>query len=349
MKKIMFVTGSLIRGGAERVASILANDYARRGWKVRIVMVLHSFIGYDIDPSIEIIDISNDKRPISLYLPFLVGKLRGEIKSFKPDSVVSMMWNVCLVSGLASIGLKSRFITSERIDPNNSDWSRPVAKIMESIYAHSDCCVLQTKRAYDYFPKKVQKKSVIIPNPIEAKAYAEYGEKRIVTCGRLTKQKNHKMLIDAFASVSGSFPEWKMDIYGEGPLEEELRTRIKEKELEERIQMKGNVSDLHDKIKSAEIFVLSSDYEGLSNALMEAMMMGLPCISTDCAGSDEIISDGENGLLVPVGDKESLEKAMARLMDDREFAHALGKRAKETAKQYESSAVIKRWREVIEG
>lgn len=348
MRKIMFVTSSLIRGGAERVTSILSNDYAKRGWDVTVVMVLHSYIGYELDPRIKIIDISNDKKPIYLTYPSIVLKLRKLIKDIDPDVIVSLMWNVCLISGVATMGLEKKLITSERNDPSKEGNSLIIRKAVEAIYAKSHCCVLQTKRVASLFPEKVQKKSVVIPNPIEIKTKARYGSKRVISCGRLTEQKNQKMLIEAFSWISKDFPEWTLDIYGEGPLKDNLQSLINEKGLESRITLKGNVANLHEEICDAELFVLSSDYEGLSNALLEAMMMGLPCISTDCAGSDEAIDDMENGILIPVGDTEALKEAMVRLMSDRELSMKLGKAAASSSQKYSSTSVISQWREVIE-
>ena len=131
-------------------------------------------------------------------------------------------------------------------------------------------------------------------------------------------------------------------------MKEKLLSLIKEKGLESRITLKGNVANLHEEISDAELFVLSSDYEGLSNALLEAMMMGLPCISTDCAGSDEAIDNMENGILIPVGDTEALKEAMVRLMSDRELSMKLGKAAASTSQKYSSTSVIRQWRKVIE-
>ncbi|MFC2821400.1 MAG: glycosyltransferase [Spirochaetales bacterium] len=349
MKSVMFITGSMVRGGAERVISIIANDYAARGWKVSIVMTLHSFIGYELDPSIEVIDISDDSKSATLRYPFLVRKVRKLVKSYNPDAVVSFMDNVCLIAGPARICLKNRFVTSERIDPSQVHRNFLIKGALNSIYASSDCCVFQTKRAFNYFPAKVRAKGVVIPNPIKVEAYATYKSKRIVTSGRLNKQKNHKMLINVFAELHPLFPDWKLDIYGEGPLRRELEAQISEKNLKEFVELKGNVPDLHKRISDASLFVLSSDYEGLSNALLEAMMMGLPCISTACAGSDEVINNMENGILVPVKDGKALFEAMKLLMSDGEFAVSLGKQARDSSNAYRVDTVIEKWRRAIEG
>ena len=144
------------------------------------------------------------------------------------------------------------------------------------------------------------------------------------------------------------FPEYSLIIYGEGTLRKELEVTISELGIMNKVSMPGNISNIHQKLLEAEFFVLSSDYEGLSNALLEAMMMGLPCISTDCAGSNEVIISGENGILVPVGNKDRLVNAMKLLINNREFALSLGKQAEETSNQFSSTNIIKKWESVLE-
>ena len=161
-------------------------------------------------------------------------------------------------------------------------------------------------------------------------------------------QKNQKILISAFASVYRVHPEYVLDIYGEGPLREELQQQIDDMKLTEAVTLHGNVLNIHEKMADAEIFVLPSDFEGQSNALLEAMMMGLPCIATDYAGCAEVIQSGENGIRIPVGDQSALEVAMERLITDPALARKLGTSAKEDSTQYAVATVIEKWRLAIE-
>lgn len=348
--RIMFATASMIRGGAERVVSILANHYAAAGWDVSILMLLHSHVGYELDPTIRIIDISNDKVNAGLRFPKLVMQGRKILKEVRPDVLVSFMDNVCLVMGFAIRGLGIRHVTSERIDPSGIRRNFALEKVLERIYASSDCCVLQTKRAWGYFPESVRSKSRIIPNPIEVSCPASGTKRpRIVTAGRLSPQKNHMMLLEAFAGFVKGHPDYTLDIYGEGALRNALEQRITSLGLAGSITLRGNAPHLHEEISDAAMFVLSSDYEGLSNALLEAMMMGLPCISTSCSGSDEAIEDGVNGLLVPVGDSDALEDAMGRLADDEGLALMLGRNAMVSAGRFKADNVIRLWTDAIEG
>ena len=350
MKQIVFLTGAMSRGGAERVISLLSQRYMQMGWRVRILMLLHDRVEYPLDPGVEVLNFSNDKVKAALDMPRLIGKVRSFMVKEKPDTAVAFMAPICLIAGFACRGLKTRLVVSERIDPA-LDPRNPIFRIaLNNVYEKSHLTVFQTERARNYFSEKIQKNSVIIPNPVQVKAVAANRRKhRIVTAGRLMPQKNHKMLIDAFAQLHKLHSEYTLDIYGEGPLQEVLQQQIDSLELTAAVTLKGNVPNIHEQMADAEIFVLSSDFEGLSNALLEAMMMGLPCISTDCAGSDEAICNGENGLLVPVGDTKALLDAMEQLVANPDFARRLGDTAREGSSQYSVDYVIDRWRKAIEG
>lgn len=350
MKKIVFVTGAMGRGGAERVISLLANFYVHLGTDVSILMLLHNRVEYELDERVKVINLSKENVNAVLDMPRLIGTVRSYVKREKPDAVVAFMAQICLVTGFACRELKTRLIQSERIDPAAVGRGKIYEAILNYVYANGDVTVLQTKRARDYFPEKVRKNSVIIPNPIAVKCTAaECRRKRIVTAGRLTRQKNQAMLIEAFAALREKNPEYILDIYGEGPLQVELQAKIDALGLNGVAVLKGNVPNIHEEMADAEIFVLPSDFEGLSNALLEAMMMGLPCIATNCAGCDEVIEDGVNGLLIPVGDTQALEQSLLQLVNDEKYARRIGRKASETTAKYEVNNVIDMWRDTIEG
>lgn len=349
MKSILFVTGSMAKGGAERVISILSDYYAKKGWKVKILMLIKKNVEYELNSNVDLLDFSRSKRG-KFDTVRLVKEVKKYVKKNTPDAVVAFMGPIAIITWLACKGLHSRLIVSERIDPSMAHRKFIVKKLLNRVYAKSDCTVLQTRRAWNYFPASVKKNSVIIENPIRVQCYAnENKSHRIVTAGRLTEQKNHKMLINAFEKIHMKYPEYKLEIYGEGPLRNELQQLIYAKELQSSVILAGSVSDLHVRMSDAEFFVLSSDYEGLSNALLEAMMMGLPCISTDCSGSDEAIQNGENGLLVPIGDTDKLAEAMLSLIENEALRIKLAKAAMQTSDKYKVDNIIQKWTEVIEG
>lgn len=348
-KRIVFLIGSMGRGGAERVISILANSYAERGWKVDILMLLNNRCNYELNHNVNVIPICNEDKSRVRQLPNWISSIRKYVIENKPDRIVSFIARINIITILSCIGLKQRIIVSERNDPTADGRSIFVRIATHLLYPFADCLVFQTKWAQSCFSKRIQNKSVIIPNPIHVTASASNTkEKKIVAVGRLVEQKNHAMLIRAFKKIHNDYPEYKLYIYGEGKLRETLTKQIRELELSKAVFLPGNVSNIHEKIADAEMFVLSSNYEGLSNALLEAMMMGLACISTDCAGSNEVIQNGKNGILVPVGSVDKLTAAMKQLIQNREFAIQLGREAKITSKLFDRESVLEKWKLIIE-
>ena len=349
-KKIVFIVTSMGRGGAERVVSILANYYASIGWRVHVVMLWHDILEYKLDDSIQIHRLSNNSGNPYIKIPSLVWRLRKNIKEIAPMAVVSFIAQNNIISYVATYGLGVRLIPSERIDPASMKRSKLFSNILNIVYANATVSVLQTERACNFFPEKVRKNSVIIYNPVTVKCRAKSKrEKIIVTAGRLEKQKNHKMLISAFENFHTYFSDYKLVIYGEGILRTELENLVKEKGLENAVFLPGVVSDIQEKEANAEMFVLSSDYEGMSNALMEAMAIGLPCITTDCAGSDELIENKKNGLIVKAGDAQGSLDAMLYMAQNREEAEAMGRAAHAFSSVFATENVITKWREIIEG
>ncbi|MBQ8319646.1 MAG: glycosyltransferase [Clostridia bacterium] len=347
-KKIIFFSGAMGRGGAERVISILSEAYAKKGWKVKIATVLHSQVDYVLADGVEVVDLS-PKEGIKKGLFKTLKKIRRFVKEEKPNVVVAFMAQICLLVGFALKGIKTPLIVSERIDPSQVKRSFLYKKLLNNTYQKSDVVVFQTERAKNYFNKKIRDKSVIIANPIKVNTeIVENGKRRIVTAGRLEKQKNQKMLIAAFAEFKKTHPEYSLTIYGEGPLRGELEAQVKALALTDSVELPGNLLDLHEQMKDAQIFVLPSDFEGLSNALLEAMMMGFPVVSTDCAGSDEVIKNGENGLLIPVSDEGALLEALNKLADDPVLRTRLSQNARLSVEPYKTENIIQKWEDAIE-
>lgn len=349
MKRITFVIGGMTRGGAERVISILANQYVSLGWKVDIVMLLLDKVEYKLDKNIRLINMTCKKNKRFFQILRWLDSFRKYVVKSEPDIIVSFVARINLIVLFSTIGINRKIVISERNDPAMDGRSVIVDFATKVLYKRATRIIFQTERALNYFPKELQKNGVIIPNPISVQAEALLQcNHKIVSVGRLAPQKNQKMLIDAFSEVSRKYPEYTLWIYGEGELREELEQEIQNKNLQSRVFLPGNTPNIHESIADAEIFVLSSDYEGLSNALLEAMMMGLPCISTDCAGSDEYIRNGDNGILVPVGDTVKIAEAMIMFIEDKELREKIGKRGKETVKKCERDFVMEQWKNAIE-
>lgn len=345
-RKIAFVIGSMSNGGAERVISIIANHYANLGWTVDILMLLSNNCSYQIDSRINLVDLSGRKSSRITMVPSWINRLRNYAKKQKPDIIVSFVARINILTQIALRNLDIPIIVSERNDPYMDGRGFLVDIFTKWLYPKASHVVFQTKRAQGYFP--TLNNSCIISNPVEIHAdKKEVLKNRIVSVGRLSEQKNQRLLITAFAQVHKKYPEYVLDIYGEGHLRDSLQQLISDLGVEDYVSLKGNVQDIHNEISDAKLFVLSSDYEGLSNALLEAMMMGIPCISTNCAGSDEYIEHGENGLLVEVGNLSAMADAIEYMITHVEEATHMGTCAKHTSQTFEKSNVIKQWDNII--
>lgn len=344
-RKIAFVLGSMGQGGAEKVISVLSRDYAEKGWDTDIIVLLDNRVEYDLHPSTRIIDFSGSKQSRIKRLPYWILSLRNYAKTNKPDVLLSFAARINIIVHIACRKIVPRLFVSERNDPCHDGRSGIVDRMTKYLYPKTDGVIFQTERAKVYFENL--ENGCIIPNPISVSTYAKLEKKKtIVSVGSLKPQKNQKLLIDAFACIAAEFPEHQLVIYGEGMLREALEQQIAEFNLQERVLLPGGKRNIHECIADAELFVLSSDYEGLSNALLEALMMGLPCISTNSAGADEYI-DGSNGLVVPVADKAALAEAMRKMLLDDNFRKQCGVNAASKSAEFNTKSVLNKWHELM--
>ena len=346
--KISFVIGSLNRGGAERVISILANHYVEKGWEVDIILLLENHVEYELDNRVKIIDFTKEGKYI-FSLPYWLKKLRLYFKLEKPDRIVSFVGRINILVLTAKLGMKIKTVVSERNDPKHDGRGGILLSYTNLIYKKANAIVFQTKYEQSCFNKSLYGISHIIPNPVSVSCLQHNTIKgKVVTAGRLADQKNQKLLIEAISRLKDEFPYVELYIYGEGALRETLEQCVKEFGVENRVYLPGNIPDLHEKISDADMFVLSSDYEGLSNALIEAMMIGLPCITTDYPGASELVQDGINGLVVPRGNVDDMVAAMRKLLLDDVARCLFARNAKSSSRQYEFSSVLTQWDAVIE-
>lgn len=348
-KRIVFFLGSMGRGGAERVISILSKEYANNGWSTDICILLFPKVDYEIKDTTRIFDLTGEEKSRIRRVPYWLKSIRNYIKNEKPDVIISFSARINILVILASLGLHKKIIVSERNDPRFDGRGHVIDVLTKIFYPKVDKVVFQTKRAKTYFSKEIQENSIIIPNPITVEKNAiECNSKKIVTVGRLTSQKNQKILIQAFAEVSKLYTEYTLHLFGQGELKEELVNQSQELKIDDKVFFEGNILNIHEQIADAELFILSSDYEGLSNALLEALMMGLPCIATNCAGTEEYITNMENGLIIPVGDAEELKGAMIKLIENIQLRKGIAKAASIRAKEFSTENVIKKWYQITE-
>lgn len=353
-KNVLILVDSLSGGGAERVACKLATELSSR--HAVYLMYLHDKDeeNYLVGPDVTCIDatLPPAKQPSTKAGQFIHGqktrkkwraKLRKARKEHDIDTTVSLLSTPNLINASCKGG---RRIICERNDPSQKPRRYRLKLCISSNRA--DYVIFQTRKVQAMLPKKVREKSCIIPNPVSVTCQAEpSGKRRIVTAGRLHPQKNYSMLLHAFALFSKNRPDFTLHLYGQGPLLDELQSLAETLGIGHAVRFEGFSSDVHAAISDAQMFVLSSDFEGMSNALIEAMMMGLPCISTDCTGSDELITDGVDGLLVPKSDAQAMCAAMNRLANNDTLRGEMGYKARLRALDFCIEDVVRKWERVL--
>ena len=347
MKRYIFFIGTLRNGGAERVVSMLANQMAEQGKSVEILTFYDRAVCYPISPKVMLTSVEKYKK----------GKVKGFLwirRYFKENAkaVISFLAPFNTMSIPATFGTKVPIVVADRNDPRKVPSNFFVRKLRDFLYLFADGVVLQTEDNRAYFCKKVREKSAVIYNPVTMDdqigiALDAAKEKIIVSAGRLTRQKNQNMLIRAFSEIVKKYPEYKLVIYGEGPDREKLQSLITSLNLQEQVILPGNVSDLHDRMKTAEMFVLSSDYEGMPNALIEAMCIGLPVISTLVSGTRELIDPRKNGILISCSDEAQLTEAMEDLILNPKKRSLFANENVKLAEKLKVDVITKEWTEFI--
>ena len=350
--KILFLVPSMGYGGAERVISILTNELTRRGHNVGLFLAKPSTQSvYKLDEN------------ILLYSPSklegaggIMKSIRSFTKSFDPDVVVPFLPYQCIYTVFGLLGTKYPVVVCERNDPARiqaTNVSKLHYVMRDLSFSMAKGAVFQTVGAQQYFSKSIQKKSTVILNPLDVSALPDiyFGErdKRIVCVGRLTKQKNQTLLIRAFSMIANEFADYKLELYGDGEDKEMLSSLARELNLDGRVVFCGNRKDVLERIKSASLFAFSSDYEGLPNALAEALAIGLPCVSTDCTpgGARMLIENGENGFIVPVNQPKPLADAMKTLLSDKELSEKFSKNAVMLREKASLDRVVDMWEKYL--
>ena len=357
--KILFCLGGLEKGGAERVASNLCNFFISKNHDVEILATRIDNIAYEFNDKIKIKSLEETQKKENQIIRNyrLIKKMKQEVYDYNPDIIISFLkeptTRILFLKKYFRKIKRIPLIISIRVDPKAIYSKFPYNLLVKLLYNSSDGYIFQTDEAKEFFNKTIQNRSTIIPNPINESFLIEpfngARKKVIVSVGRLAPQKNYKLLIDSFEEVNKKYPEYKLHIYGEGPLKDQLKKYILSKKLENEILLKGIVDDIKKEIYDATMFVLSSDYEGISNALMEAMALGLPCISTDSSGGGSrfLIENEKNGILVPMQNKEQLVKAIIKIIEDKEYANKLGNSASKKMKPLSQKNINKLWVDYI--
>lgn len=357
--KIMFHINSLGKGGAERVVSLLANEFVKDDTEVVIATEWYAEEEYDVNRNVKRIHAglseTQEKGNRIAKQWYRIHNLRKVLVQEKPDVVLSFCAKANYRALMAAIGTGIPVIASVRNDPK-IDYVGTSKSIMNKLFLNRAAgCVFQTEEAQEFFDEVLQKKSMIICNPVNEKylkAERKTPEKKIVCVGRLVAQKNQMLLVNAFEKILQKYPDYHLYLYGDGSddeCKEELLQYVGSKEIKKSIHFMGLSSTLEQDMADASMFVLPSNYEGMPNALMEAMALGLPVISTDCpcGGSRYWIESGVTGQLVPVKDVDSMAEAIEYYIQNSEKAKEMGANARQRLHEATIDKIFEQWKSYI--
>lgn len=361
MRKILFHLNSMERGGAERVVANLSEQFVTHGYNVYIATERQGEDEYEINSQIERAHVGltskqeKDGRIIK-YIDRVIN-LRKYIKKVRPDIVLAFARKANYRALSATIGMKIPVIISIRTNPEGY-YDFPSDKIQIPIlFRRAAGCVFQTPEQRDFFPVFMQKKSRIILNPINdrfiGRKIPDERKKTVVHSGRLDAFKNQPMLIRAFEIVHRKHPDYILKIFGPDSLDgtkKILENLIEKYHAQDYVKLMGSSNRLEEEMINCAAAAFSSNCEGMPNALLEAMALGLPVVSTDCpsGGPGMLITPEENGLLVPVNDDASMAAAINRLIEDREFAQRLGRNAAKIGEIANSDTIFEQWKDYVE-
>ncbi|WP_455970853.1 glycosyltransferase family 4 protein [Bacteroides congonensis] len=339
-------------GGAERQIIMLSNELAQRGHDVHLVVLSEYKSPYPVSDNVKIYDLTDVEqgkyRIVQRFKAF-----RKVLSEIQPDVTINYNLQSAYFSLLIKKGWTGKVLYSERGDPYDKEYSGLLGIIRDITYRKVDALVFQSEGARDFFKIGCRQKSIVIHNsvavPQDKYPIAEKRDNRIVTVGRLHPQKNPHLLIDAFAKIASKYPMVTLEFYGDGELHEELQNKIDSLELTDRIKLYASRKDIFDCIRTAGLFVLPSDYEGMPNALMEAMSLGLPCISADCrpGGARTLIKDGKNGFIVPVKDVDAMAGKMAYLLDNPDVTERIAIEARHLGETHTNEVVFDKWNKFL--
>jgi GalNAc-alpha-(1->4)-GalNAc-alpha-(1->3)-diNAcBac-PP-undecaprenol alpha-1,4-N-acetyl-D-galactosaminyltransferase len=366
--RITLVISKLITGGAERVMSVMANYWASHRRKVTLITiasqemdccvhprvkldsrVIHIGLGMDVDSNYLVQAARNNAERVK--------RLRQEIRASRPDVVISFLSRTNILTLLASIGLGTPVIVSERIDPRQRSLGLVWGALRYLMYRQADGLVVQSQEVCEWARKFVAPRAIhVIPNPVEAPlepydriARSRESGRTVVAMGRLVRQKGIDLLLEAWSRCAKKHGGWSLLILGEGEERQSLEALVSELELKDRVSLPGTVPDPARVLQRADLFVMSSRYEGFPNALLEAMACGLAVISTDCpSGPGEIVRDGVDGILVHPNNVDALASAMDRLMSDGSERERLALRAVEVTERFGLEKVMGMWETVVQ-
>lgn len=361
VKKIAFHLNCLEQGGAERVVSNLANQFAKEGYEV---FVATEWIGeneFALDERVHrvVVGLKPEDEKKGRVDKFFrrVRYLKEFMLKEKPDVLIAFAQRANYRALMACPGTGVPVVISIRTDPVGH-YDAVSDKIqIPLLFPRAAGCVFQTTGQKEFFKPYLQENSTVILNPLNPKYIGvpkpEKREKAVVQSARLVDFKNQPMLLEAFSRVHEKHPDYVLKIYGGDSgdgTKEILEKSIAKKHAREWIRLMGASDSLEQELIRGSVYAFSSDWEGMPNALLEAMALGMPIVATDCpcGGPRTVIRNEENALLIPIKDPQAMADGICRLIEDRELAERLGDNARKIAEIANPEAVFTQWKEYLE-
>lgn len=350
--KYLFITRTLTGGGAERFVATFASFMAEQGYDVHVLTYEISDKDYPLSGKV--------KRHV---MPFVEDNARGKflrllrmlqaLTKINADVLIPFIGSVVYCTYLANLLLGKKLVFTVR----NSPWRVASGRFAQLIAKKADAIMLQNEEQAEFYPESYGKRIYIVPNPVSDKfricRKEQYAQQltNISAVGRLHPQKNFPLLLSAVKTLRSAYPDIRLRIYGDGEEQKALEELIGQWDLTDACRLMGRTSDVEAVLKETDLFVMSSDYEGMPNALIEALAMGVPCISSDCrTGPRSLIHDGQTGLLFKTGDLESLTEKMTWALQHPEEMNQMGRAAREDILQtYQIERTLSSFMEMIRG
>jgi len=362
--KISFVISSLGAGGAERALVGIANWYAALGHDITIITNFDHASFYEIRSDIRRVQVpatdavtspKNIKQRIQVFVQRIL-RMRQAIVAESPDRLVSFLDTTNILVLMACVGLPYKVIVCERSNPLYYPISRFQNFLRHRFYPYADGLVVQTDSLVPWARSHIAEHKIhVIPNTLDKQRADDIAQvqpvssevmwtHRIITLGRLTQEKGHDLLLQAFAQIAGRYPDWGLEIVGDGVLIATLEALAAQLGIRGRVKFYGQLKSPFGLLKSADIFVLPSRVEGFPNALLEAMALGVPVVSFNCpSGPADLIQHESNGLLVSPENTAEMARALERLMTDQTQRMMLGNNARSVLDTFAEARVMKAW------
>ena len=339
MKKVLIIVPYLYDGGAERVASLWANYLAEDdNFEVHLLNYYKLEKEYYLSPRVTRHSFFEHESEYKMhkFLRLIIDsrRIKKVVKEVKPDVVLPFSHVTCICTSIACKHQKTQVYHTIR----NNPWLEPGSKwirVLRDHYIKKDKkLIVQNDEQLEYFTGFKSLEKYIVYNPINDKCLefskAKYGEiKKIIAVGRLAPQKNYFVMLEAMKKVLENKRDVTLDIYGDGFIKDEITNKIKELGLESNVTLKGNSQNVYERLVESDLFLMTSDFEGFPNALLEAMALGVPAISTDCkTGPKDLIKHNETGLLAKTGDPSDIAEKILQLLNNPKHAQTLAENAK---------------------